>query len=137
MASRWQMPMLALGLTLAAAGLVLALYLGRTPWAAVPSVAGGAMLLTAVLGLWRSHRDARVRPEEARPVPAPSAATLAELPEPVTSCPRCGSLEILPLILAQQGNEVACPRCDYLGEPIHFLRRHEYGDYVRGLVKRR
>lgn len=130
MRSPWRMPMLALGLTLASAGLVLGLFLGPTAWSAIPSVGGAAMLLVGVGSLLRESREARVPPADVRPVPTPSAATLAELAEPITSCARCGSLEVLPVILAVQGHEVSCPRCGHLGEPVHFLRRADYRAYV-------
>jgi ribosomal protein S27AE len=132
------MPLLALGLTLAAGGLVLAFYLGRSPYAILPSLAGAAMLGGGLVGQARAHRAARAVPSDAPPVPPPSAATLAELAEPITACPRCGSLEVLPVILADRGgHEVTCSRCDYVGEPLHFLRRVEYRDYVRGLADKR
>lgn len=134
---RWHMPLLALGLTFAAGGLALALYLGRSWIAGAASVSGAVMLTIALVAHVRSQRDARVRPDEPRPVPAPSPATLSELHEPVTSCPRCGFLDVVPVILAHQGNEVTCPRCDYVGEPVHFLHRQEYRAYVVALAQKR
>jgi predicted RNA-binding Zn-ribbon protein involved in translation (DUF1610 family) len=74
----------------------------------------------------------------AEPAPLPDGATLAQLPEPVRACPRCGSYAIRPLRLQERAellDSVACPRCGYEGRPVVFDRSAEYGAFLEELAR--
>jgi hypothetical protein len=76
----------------------------------------------------------------ATPVAVPSEADVADLPEPVTACPRCGFLGVRPPDVSDGvfsgGGELTfyvCRRCNFRGQPVLFRRREEYRTFVRDL----